>query len=121
MSDTAFTPPPAFKYAFAPGEQVNDAEYDRFERYVPRQTDETSDAYATRLEGLGLVVKVTASDARDFVRFRAARQSALARGLPLALVTSPAPTIPTAADLANADAAKQAALDAARAAARGSR
>src|SRR5688572_13413158 len=117
MSDQPFTPPPAFKYAFKPAEQVPESDYHRFERYTPRVEGETDDAYATRLEKLGLAVKVKSEDARDVVGFKATMQMATARGVPLALITCAARSLPTPEDLARSDAAKAAYLDAARRAA----
>lgn len=110
MSETL---PPGYGVAFKPGEQVNDAEFARFERFFPRNEGEDAGAYATRLTAMGAVVKVTSDEARDVITFRGLLAAATEKRVPLALLTAPIPTLPDETD-AQREAAKVAALAAAR-------
>src|SRR5688572_26370200 len=105
--------PPGYGVAFKPAEQVNDAEFSRFERYFPRNEGEDATAYATRLDRLGAVVKVTSDEARDVITFRGFLAAAAEKRVPLALLTAPIPTLPDES-AADRQAAKAAALAAAR-------
>ena len=112
MTETIL-PPPAFRHAFRAGEIVPDSEFARFDRYLARQPDETGPAYVARLERVGLAVAFSAEDSRDYVAFKRAIAEATERRVPIAMVTGSTedsePIDPT-----EIEAAKQAALAAAR-------
>lgn len=90
MTDTPT--PPAFRHAFRPGEMLPEAEWSRFERYLPRHADEADAAYAVRLAHHNLAVLLESDTARDMPEFRLVLAEAQERGLPIAMLTAPDPT-----------------------------
>jgi len=114
MSEETSGPPSKFKYAFpTPGEMIPEDGLKRFEPYLSRQTDEADAAYAARLERLGLAVVITFEDVRDIATYRGLTREAIERRLPVAMLTSPIFDDDTD-DPATHEAAKAAALEAAR-------
>ena len=65
------TVPKMFKLAFAPGSQVTDADFARFEPFHPRAVGLSNLDYARQLEALGLGIHIDAREAvENFPRYR---------------------------------------------------
>jgi hypothetical protein len=80
-----------FTSVFKAGETVPDAEFDRFERFLPRLPGEPEKQYAARLEEKGLAFIMTSEGTRNIPEFKATLDAARDAGVPIAFLSAPMP------------------------------